>query len=40
VEVGAGGVLAGLLKNIDPNHKAARFGEAAEWEAARAYLEA
>jgi [acyl-carrier-protein] S-malonyltransferase len=40
VEVGAGGVLAGLLKNIDPNHKAARFGEAAEWEAVRAYLEA
>jgi [acyl-carrier-protein] S-malonyltransferase len=40
VEVGAGGVLAGLLKNIDPNHKAARFGEAAEWETVRAYLEA
>ena len=33
VEVGAGGVLSGLLKNIDPNHKAARFGEAAELEA-------
>ncbi|MFN7646576.1 MAG: malonyl CoA-acyl carrier protein transacylase, partial [Acidobacteriota bacterium] len=38
VEVGAGGVLSGLLRNIDANHKAARFGEAAEWEALRAYL--
>jgi [acyl-carrier-protein] S-malonyltransferase len=38
VEVGAGGVLSGLLKNIDANHKAARFGEAAELEALRAYL--
>ena len=37
VEVGAGGVLSGLLKNIDPNHKAARFGEAAELEAVQAY---
>lgn len=38
VEVGAGGVLSGLLKNIDGNHKAARFGEADELEALRAYL--
>lgn len=38
VEVGAGGVLSGLLKNIDGNHKAARFGEAAELEAVKAYL--
>lgn len=38
VEVGAGGVLSGLLRNIDADHKAARFGEAAEWETARAYL--
>ncbi len=37
VEVGAGGVLSGLLKNIDPNHKAARFGEAAELEPVQAY---
>jgi [acyl-carrier-protein] S-malonyltransferase len=36
VEVGAGGVLSGLLKNIDANHKAARFGEAAEFEAVQA----
>jgi [acyl-carrier-protein] S-malonyltransferase len=38
IEVGAGGVLSGLLKNIDGNHKAARFGEAAELEAVRGYL--
>lgn len=38
VEVGAGGVLSGLLKNIDANHKGARFGEAAELDALRAYL--
>ncbi len=38
VEVGAGGVLSGLLKNIDVNHKAARFGEAAELDALRTYL--
>ena len=37
VEVGPGGVLSGLLKNIDPNHKAARFGEALELEALQAY---
>jgi [acyl-carrier-protein] S-malonyltransferase len=32
IEVGAGGVLAGLLRNIDPNLKCSRFGEAAELE--------
>lgn len=32
VEVGAGGVLCGLLKNIDPAAKSARFGEIADWE--------
>jgi [acyl-carrier-protein] S-malonyltransferase len=32
VEVGAGGVLCGLLKNVDPAAKSARFGEAADWE--------
>lgn len=30
VEVGAGGVLTGLLKNIDPDHRGIRFGEAAD----------
>jgi len=38
VEVGAGGVLSGLLKNIDANHKAARFGEAAELDAVKTYF--
>lgn len=38
IEVGAGGVLSGLLKNIDANHRAARFGEAAELDAVRTYL--
>jgi [acyl-carrier-protein] S-malonyltransferase len=32
VEVGAGGVLCGLLKSIDPAARSARFGEAADWE--------
>jgi [acyl-carrier-protein] S-malonyltransferase len=31
VEVGAGGVLTGLLRNIDPNLQGLRFGEAADW---------
>jgi [acyl-carrier-protein] S-malonyltransferase len=31
-EVGAGGVLTGLLKNIDPSLSCAKFGEAADWE--------
>lgn len=30
IEVGAGAVLGGLLKNIDANHKAKKFGEAAD----------
>jgi [acyl-carrier-protein] S-malonyltransferase len=32
VEVGAGGVLTGLLRNIDPNLKGVRFGEAGDLE--------
>ena len=32
IEVGAGAVLGGLLKNIDANHKARKFGEAADLE--------
>lgn len=32
VEVGAGGVLTGLLRSIDPSLTAAKFGEASDWE--------
>jgi [acyl-carrier-protein] S-malonyltransferase len=32
IEVGAGGVLTGLLKNIDPSLKGVKFGEASDWE--------
>ncbi len=32
IEVGAGGVLTGLLRNIDPAVPGAKFGEAADWE--------
>jgi [acyl-carrier-protein] S-malonyltransferase len=32
VEVGAGGVLTGLLRNIDPSLKGVKFGEAADLE--------
>jgi hypothetical protein len=32
VEVGAGGVLTGFLRNIDPNLKGVRFGEAGDLE--------
>jgi [acyl-carrier-protein] S-malonyltransferase len=32
IEVGAGGVLTGLLKNIDPSLGGAKFGEAGDWE--------
>jgi [acyl-carrier-protein] S-malonyltransferase len=32
IEVGAGGVLTGLLRNIDPSLTGAKFGEAADWE--------
>jgi len=32
IEVGAGGVLTGLLRNIDPSLTGLRFGEAADWD--------
>lgn len=32
IEVGAGGVLTGLLRNIDPAVGGLKFGEAADWE--------
>jgi [acyl-carrier-protein] S-malonyltransferase len=32
IEVGAGGVLTGLLKNIDSSLTGAKFGEAGDWE--------
>jgi [acyl-carrier-protein] S-malonyltransferase len=32
IEVGAGGVLTGLLRNIDPTLTGVRFGEAPDWE--------
>jgi [acyl-carrier-protein] S-malonyltransferase len=32
IEVGAGGVLTGLLRNIDPAVAGLKFGEAADWE--------
>ena len=32
IEVGAGGVLTGLLRNIDPAPAGFKFGEAADWE--------
>jgi [acyl-carrier-protein] S-malonyltransferase len=32
IEVGAGGVLTGLLRNIDPSLTGAKFGEAADWD--------
>jgi [acyl-carrier-protein] S-malonyltransferase len=32
VEVGAGGVLTGLLRNIDASLTGVKFGEAADWE--------
>jgi [acyl-carrier-protein] S-malonyltransferase len=32
IEVGAGGVLTGLLRNIDPSLKALKFGEAQDIE--------
>jgi [acyl-carrier-protein] S-malonyltransferase len=31
VEVGAGGVLTGLLRRIDPALAGVKFGEAADW---------
>ncbi len=38
VEVGPGGVLTGLLRNIDPTVKGFRFGEAGDWEKLQAAL--
>jgi [acyl-carrier-protein] S-malonyltransferase len=32
IEVGPGGVLTGLLRNIDPALRGAKFGEAADWD--------
>jgi [acyl-carrier-protein] S-malonyltransferase len=32
IEVGAGGVLTGLLRNINPELEGAKFGEAEDWE--------
>ena len=32
IEVGAGGVLTGLLRSIDPNLQGLRFGDPADWE--------
>jgi malonyl CoA-acyl carrier protein transacylase len=32
IEVGPGGVLTGLLKNIDPSLKGQKFGEASDLE--------
>jgi len=32
IEVGAGGVLTGLLRNIDPSLQGFKFGEANDWE--------
>jgi len=36
VEVGAGGVLTGLLRNINPEFQGSKFGEAEDWEKIRA----
>jgi [acyl-carrier-protein] S-malonyltransferase len=32
IEVGAGGVLTGLLRNIDPALTGLKFGEAGDWD--------
>jgi [acyl-carrier-protein] S-malonyltransferase len=32
IEVGAGGVLTGLLRNINPELEGSKFGEAEDWE--------
>lgn len=37
IEVGAGGVLTGLLRNIDPGVTGLKFGEAADWEKLAAF---
>ena len=36
IEVGAGAVLTGLLRNVDSNLTGLKFGEAADWEKLRA----
>jgi [acyl-carrier-protein] S-malonyltransferase len=38
IEVGAGGVLSGLVRNIDPSLITAKVGEAADWEKLSAIL--
>ena len=38
IEVGAGGVLTGLLRNIDPSVEGLKFGEAEDWEKLNATL--
>jgi [acyl-carrier-protein] S-malonyltransferase len=40
VEVGAGAVLTGLLKNIDPTFAGAKFGAAEDWDKLNAFLAA
>ncbi|MEO8658594.1 MAG: ACP S-malonyltransferase [Bryobacteraceae bacterium] len=40
LEVGAGGVLTGLLRAIEPEKRGARFGEAPEWEKLSEFLAA
>ena len=40
IEVGAGAVLTGMLKNIDANIKGIKFGEAEDWEKVNAWLAA
>jgi [acyl-carrier-protein] S-malonyltransferase len=38
IEIGAGGVLTGLLRNIDPSVEGFKFGEAEDWEKLNATL--
>jgi [acyl-carrier-protein] S-malonyltransferase len=40
IEVGAGAVLTGLVKTIDPNIKGIKFGEAEDWEKVNAWMAA
>jgi [acyl-carrier-protein] S-malonyltransferase len=40
IEVGAGGVLTGMLRSIDPRLSGAKFGEASDWEKLAAFLAA
>ncbi len=40
VEVGAGGVLTGLMKNLAPEAASIRFGEADDWEKVNAFFTA